>query len=63
MNSEWRAAWALIIFSATLTIAIVLAIGHSSKFAIGGVVAFGLAVTLVWTAGPALLRLLNDRRH
>ncbi|MDQ1680841.1 MAG: hypothetical protein QOI42_1700 [Frankiaceae bacterium] len=54
---------ALVIYSATLTAAIILSIAHFSSFAVKAVIAFGVAATLVWSAGPILLRLFDRRRH
>ena len=63
MNSEARAATALLLYSGTLTLAIVLGILHTSGGTVKGLLAFGLAVTLVWSLGPTLLRLLTDGKH
>jgi hypothetical protein len=63
VNSEWRAAMALLMYSATLTAAIVLSIAHFSAFAVKAVIAFGVAATRVWSAGPVLWRLFVGRRH
>ncbi|MCU1678903.1 MAG: hypothetical protein JWM93_3661 [Frankiales bacterium] len=63
MDSETRAAVALLIYSATLTVAILLAVAHASTSTVGGVAVFGLVATVVWCAGPTLLRLLSAGRH
>ena len=63
MNTETRAATTLLIYSATMTVAIVLGILHGSASTVKAVLAFGLAVTLVWSAGPAILRMLSSSRH
>ena len=63
MNSEVRAATTLLIYSATMTLAIVLGITHSSPSTVKAVLAFGVAVTVVWSIGPAFLRLLSGGRH
>ncbi|MDQ1725857.1 MAG: hypothetical protein QOG52_2885 [Frankiaceae bacterium] len=62
-NTEARAATTLLLYSATMTPAIVLGIAHSSASTIKAVLAFGLAVTFVWSMGPALFRLLSSGRH
>jgi hypothetical protein len=46
-----------------MTLAIVLGIAHSSASTVKAVLAFGLAVTFVWSMGPALFRLLSSGRH
>ena len=63
MNSETRAATTLLIYSATMTLAIVLGILHGSASTVKAVLAFGLAITLVWSVGPTLFRLLSAGRH
>ncbi len=63
MNSESRAATALLIYAGTVTLAIVLAIAHTSSQTVGGLLAFGVLATVGWSVGPTVLRLLSGGRH
>ena len=63
MNSEAHAAWTLLIYSTTMTVAILLGMTHSGGWLVKGVLAFGLALTLMWSLGPTLFRLLSSGRH
>jgi hypothetical protein len=63
MNSESRAATALLIYSSTITLAIILAILGGAGGTVKGLLAFGVTATLFWSVGPTLLRLMAGGRH
>ena len=63
MNSEARAATILLMYAGTLTLAMVLAIAHTSPGTVKALLAFGLAATTIWALGPTILRALSAGKH
>ena len=63
MDSEARAAIALIIYGTVVSLALILSTLGASGRAVGLLVGLGLLTTFAWSIAPTLSRVLRERRH